>query len=320
MTPRVSVVMANYNYARFLPAAVESVLAQTERDFELVIVDDGSTDNSLAVIDRYLADPRVRCVRTTHLGQARAKSAAVTASVAPLVAFTDADDVWHPAKLERQLPLFADERVGVVHCRRTLIGEAGGPLPYTQPPLPRGDVLTAMFRNNFVCFSSAVARRIVLEHVGLFDPHVDLAVDYDLWLRAAKHYHFDHVDEPLVQYRIGHGNLSKRVGERLRVALLLMNRFLGDRGGDRQIDRGAMKQSLAETYCHMGIALRPYAPLQSSRWFLRALRELPRHRPAWRGLIGACMPAGLRRAAQSVMGSGDWERAYRSPENDPQNV
>ena len=67
-----------------------------------------------------------------------------------------------------------------------------------------------MFVQNFVCFSSAVVRRIVFSHVGAFDPQWDLAIDFDLWLRVAKHYEFDFVDEELVRYRTGHGNLSKK--------------------------------------------------------------------------------------------------------------
>ncbi|MFL5341937.1 MAG: hypothetical protein ACJ8F7_17460, partial [Gemmataceae bacterium] len=162
---------------------------------------------------------------------------------------------------------------------------------------------------NFVCFSSAVVRRVVLEHVGGFDSKIDLAVDYDLWLRVAGHYRFDYVDDPLVKYRMGHGNLSQRVGERLKTALLLMNRFVNDYGGN--VDPAVVRRSLAETYCNLGLALRPYAPLRSGRWFLRAIGEMPRYRPAWRGLVGGCVPARFR---------GKWEQAYRSPANDPRNI
>src|SRR5262249_61654862 len=83
------------------------------------------------------------------------------------------------------------------------------------PPPPRGEVLAPLFRNNFVCSSSVVARRRALEYAGVFCPELPLAIDYDLWLRLASHGRFDYVDEPLVVYRTGHANLSARTLDRL---------------------------------------------------------------------------------------------------------
>ena len=103
MTPRVSVVVATYNYARFLGGALQSALGQTFRDLEAIVVDDGSTDDTAAVVRPFLADGRVRYVRTDHRGQPQAKNTGVRLARAPLVAFLDADDLWLPAKLERQL-------------------------------------------------------------------------------------------------------------------------------------------------------------------------------------------------------------------------
>jgi len=316
MLPRVSVVMANYNYARYLRGAIDSALNQTLRDLELIVVDDGSSDGSREIIESYASDPRLRFRPVPHLGQPGAKNAGIEWARAPLVAFLDADDAWHLEKLAKQVALFDREpTLGVAYCRRTLIDESGQPMPYRQPPLHRGDVMAAMYRDNFVCFSSAVVRRHVFEHLGRFDPISDLAIDYDLWLRVAAHYRFDYVDEPLVEYRCGHGNLSKRVGERLKSALLMMRRFL--RRDRHHLPARDAQCGLAETYAHMGIALRPYDRRSSLCWFIRALQQQPRHRPAWRGALGTMMPAWLRR---TLRGGGDWEAAYRTPENDPANV
>jgi glycosyltransferase involved in cell wall biosynthesis len=316
MLPRVSVVMANYNYARYLRAAVDSVLNQTLADLELIIVDDGSTDGSRPIIESYLHDVRVRFRPVEHLGQVLAKNAGIEWARGPLVAFLDADDIWEPTKLEKQVALFDREpALGVVYSRRTLIDESGQETPYRQPLLYRGEVLEQIFRDNFVCFSSVVVRRLVLEHVGLFDERNDLAIDYDLWLRVATHYRFDYVDEPLVHYRSGHGNLSRRVGERLKTAMLIMRRFLGR--GHHQLPAATVSQALAETCCHLGIALRPFDAAAASAWFVRSLRHDARHRPAWRGLVGTLLPGRLRRLLRR---GGDWEAAYRVPENDPRNL
>jgi glycosyltransferase involved in cell wall biosynthesis len=315
--PRVGVVIATYNYGRYIAAAVESVFAQTFRDLELIVVDDGSTDDSLKILGAYSADRRLRVIRLDHVGQSRAKNAGVAAARAPFIAFLDADDVWHAEKLQLQLALFdAKPELGVVYTRRTLIDEAGHDRPYRQPQLYRGNVLSHMFQENFVCFSSAMVRRTVLEHIGWFDPSADLAIDYDLWMRAASHYEFDYVDMPLVKYRLGHGNLSRRVGERLKTVLLIMRRYLLQRGGRERLDPAVMRRSLAETYCSLGFALRPFSTRQAGRWFLRAAAESPGYRPSWRALAGLCVPARLR----SWLRSHDWDKAYRCPENDPKNV
>ena len=199
MTPTVSVVMAAKNYAKFLPVAIESVIAQTFADWELVIVDDGSTDATPATVKPYLADRRVRYIRSDKLGQSRAKNLGIDLSHGEVIAFLDADDAWKPTKLERQLALLQDD-VGVIFCGRELIDESGTLLakqPIAIPPT--GRVLDAMFVQNFVCFSSAMVRRHVFERVGRFEPLWDLAIDFDLWLRVARHHSFAYVPEPLVQ-------------------------------------------------------------------------------------------------------------------------
>src|SRR5262245_54352300 len=126
MTPAVSVIIATYNYGRFLAGALVSALGQTFRDLEVLVIDDGSTDDTGEAVRPYLADPRVRYHRTEHVGQSAAKDLGVRLARAPLVAFLDADDVWLPHKLERQVALFgADPGLGVVYTRRLLIDENG---------------------------------------------------------------------------------------------------------------------------------------------------------------------------------------------------
>jgi glycosyltransferase involved in cell wall biosynthesis len=120
MPPTVSVVMAAKNYARFLPAAVDSVFAQTMPDWELIVVDDGSTDATPAAVRPYLGDPRVRYVRSDRLGQPRAKNLGARLSRGAFIAYLDADDVWLPTKLEKQLAvLAANPAVGVCFSPRS---------------------------------------------------------------------------------------------------------------------------------------------------------------------------------------------------------
>src|SRR5690349_16219408 len=140
MPPAVSVIVATRNYGRYLAGGVRSVLDQTFTDLEVIVIDDGSTDDTPAVVGPFLADPRVRYHRTDGLGQSRAKNLGVLQARAPLVAFLDGDDEWLPTKLDRQLSLFADPAVGVVYGRRTLMDAAGRDLPTPPAALARGDI------------------------------------------------------------------------------------------------------------------------------------------------------------------------------------
>jgi glycosyltransferase involved in cell wall biosynthesis len=315
MTPRVSVVIATYNYARFVAGALESALGQTFRDLEVIVVDDGSTDDTTAVVRAFLADGRLRYVRADHRGQPQVKNAGVRLARAPLVAFLDADDLWMPTKLERQVGLFeSDPGLGLVYARRLLIDEQGWPLEYEQPELYRGDVAGPLFARNFVCFSSAVARREVLEREGLFDEGLELAIDFDLWLRVARHYRFDYVDEPLVQYRVGHASLSRRQEERLRGVLRIMARFLDERGGRERVRPAVARRAFADMYCDLAVATAGRSRWLSLGWILRALAACPDYVPAWHGLLRWPVPESLRRAVRRALGRPpQWQVRRRLP-------
>lgn len=289
MTPTVSVVMAAKNYAKFLPVAVESVIAQTFADWELVIVDDGSTDATPATVKPFLEDRRVRYVRSDKLGQSRAKNLGIYLSRGDAIAFLDADDAWKPTKLEKQLALLRDD-VGVVFCGRELIDESGALLaqqPVANPPT--GRVADTIFVQNFVCFSSAMVRRQVFEHVGRFDPLWDLAIDFDLWLRVAKRYSFDYVPEPLVLYRTGHGNLSQKLSDRVATAFSIMHRH---RAG---IAAKAVSEAYASTHRTMGWILRVAEPRTALRHYAKALPWPHRRWDSLKGIVASTLNVVRRR-------------------------
>jgi glycosyltransferase involved in cell wall biosynthesis len=302
--------MANYNYARFVGQAIESVLRQSYPDWELIIVDDGSTDGSRGIIESYQCDRRLRFRPVEHLGQAGAKNAGLEWCRGSLIAFLDADDIWEPDKLARQVALFDDDpTLGLVCSGRRLIDAEGKFVDRPPTLLHRGWVLTELLRDNFVCFSSAIVRALALDHVGWFDPSIDLAIDYDLWLRLAAHYRFDFVPEPLVRYRCGHGNLSSRVGERLKIACLLVQRFL-QREPDR-IPPSVGVDTLAATWHHLALALRPVSRSESARWLIRSLRLRPGRWATWRSLASLALPYHGRRWMRKILGrNADWEQAY----------
>ncbi len=295
--------MAAKNYARFLPEAVESVLAQTFPDWELLIVDDGSTDATPAAVRPFLADPRVRYFRSDALGQSRAKNLGTRLSRGAFVAFLDADDAWEPTKLAKQLALF-DGRpgVGVAFCRRSLMDEQGKPIAAKPAPAPpRGRVLDRMFVQNFVCFSSAVVRREVLSRAGAFDVQWDLAIDFDLWLRIAKHCEFDFIDEELVRYRTGHGNLSKKLLDRVDTALSIMHRAETRYGATEHVPPDRAAEAYASTCRTLGYVLRSSEPVAAAKWYARALRWPAGRVASAKGLVACALrfASGKREAGSA---------------------
>lgn len=300
MAPAVSVVVATRNYGRYVAGALRSVLDQTWRDLEVVIIDDGSADDTPALVRPFLTDPRVRYHRTDGLGQSRAKNLGIQLSRAPLVAFLDGDDEWLPAKLERQLPLFDRPAVGVVYSRRTMMGEGGRELPTPPAALVRGRVYDDLLVRNPVCFSSVVVRRAVFEAVGLFDPALPLSIDYDLWLRVARHFEFDYVDEPLVRYRTGHANLSSRITERLTAVLSILRRSLVRRRKDETAGRHAQAEAWGSTCRTMGFVVRQTKPIEAAGWYVRAARHDGRWGQTLRAIVGILLRRVLQAASRQA--------------------
>lgn len=292
MTPAVSVIIAAKDYGRYLAGALASVRRQTFTDWECILVDDGSRDDSVSVARPFLADPRFRLIQSDNLGQPRAKNLGLNLSRAPLLAYLDGDDVWLPTKLERQFRLMcAEPNLGVTFTRRFLIDPQGEIISSEHPPIPRGMVFDEILLNNFVCFSSVVVRRDVLAHVGSFDNRLELAIDYDLWLRVARHYPFDFIDEPLVKYRTGHGNLSKRILERITSVLSTMRRCLIRRGNAGQTPEEVQREAWGSTCRTMGYVLRDESPMRSARWYVGAAT----HDRRW--------GASLRAVSRALIGS-----------------
>jgi glycosyltransferase involved in cell wall biosynthesis len=186
----VTAAIPTYNRARFLPGALESVFAQTRPPDDVLVVDDGSTDDTAEVLERY---PAVRVVRQDNKGRSEARNTAVREAYGRFVSFLDSDDRWLPDKLERELPVLeADLTVGLVHGHVDLIGPAAEPLPdETQrhhelfSAAHRSGVTYAGYAFDCRCFSSAITvRKQAVEEVGFYDPAL-LLDDYDLYLRLA---------------------------------------------------------------------------------------------------------------------------------------
>lgn len=211
-TPLVTIVIPNHNYARYLRDAVDSALAQTFVDREVLVIDNGSTDDSHEVLKSY--GDRIRWIAQDNRGQSAARNRGIEESRGAFIAFLDADDAWLPAKLERQMMLFENRpQVGVVYCAFMAADSSLNPL---DPVLPMytGDVLErfaleagAVVRGGE---STAVIRKECFERVGVFDPELSICGGWDMYRRIACCYAIDAAADPLVLYRVHGANASLR--------------------------------------------------------------------------------------------------------------
>lgn len=199
VTPLISVIIPNHNYGRYLGQAIESVLRQSSPPHEVIVVDDGSTDNSLAVLRGY--HDRIRWFQQDRQGVSAARNRGIRESRGRLLAFLDSDDVWHPEKLARQVARFTTPAIGMVGCGVQRIDPAGRLLGVNLPErvgLRLDDIALLRWSPGG---SSMVIRRECLERVGLFDPELSTSADVDLARRIACHTEMALVPEPLVFYR-----------------------------------------------------------------------------------------------------------------------
>ena len=224
----VSVVIPNHNYARFLAEAVESVLGQSYPRVELLVVDDGSTDESLEVLRRY--GGRLRCISQPRQGVSAARNRGIRESRGELVAFLDSDDSWHQEKLARQVARLDRPAVGMVCCGMEQIDEAGRVLGRSVPT-QRGRLLRdiALLRWTYAPGgSAALVRRSSLERAGLFDEALSTSADWDLWRRIAAHDEIEICPEPLVRYRVHAGSMHTNLAAFERDMLRAFDKMFAD--------------------------------------------------------------------------------------------
>ncbi len=212
--PAVTVATSVYNAAQTLGPAIESVLAQTFGDFEFLILDDGSTDDSLAIAQAYAArDPRVRPIAMPRQGLVRSLNQLFAQARAPLVARFDADDICMPERLARQVAFLAEHPDhGLVACETTFIDETGAPAP--NPPIQRphdhAAILAALEHGPILCHSAVMVRTDLVRAAGGYREVFIHAEDYDLWLRLASETRMANLAECMLAYRITPGQVSSR--------------------------------------------------------------------------------------------------------------
>lgn len=214
--PRVSILLTCYNHLAYLPACLDAVRAQTERDFEVIALDDGSTDGTREWLAEHATDCRL-VFNETNRGTYGTLNEGLRHAAGEFIAVLNDDDLWAPTKLESQLALFeAHPEVGLVHTDGWFIDGKGqrmegSPLGFEFPRTETGDVLLALLYANKIIASAALVRRQCFDELGGFNEAYFGSGDWEMWLRVAERWPVGYVGEPLTFYRVHGANASHKL-------------------------------------------------------------------------------------------------------------
>ena len=225
---RYAAVIPTFNRARLLKCALESVLAQTLKPYQLIVVDDGSTDETSRLMRQY-ADRCDYLVRP-HGGVSSARNAGIQHACCDWIAFLDSDDEWHPTKMSSQADLIAARPdIRLVHCDENWVRHGK---PLAQKAYHRkigGDLFAVSLERCMISPSAAVIHRAVFDSYGMFDPTLPACEDYDLWLRVSAFEEIGFVAQALVNKYGGHSDQLSRTTPALdRFRIRALSKLLGD--------------------------------------------------------------------------------------------
>ena len=218
MRPSISVIIPNHNYARYLETTIESVLNQSVGNLDLIIVDNGSTDDSRDVISRYRSE--LTAIYQEDLGQASARNTGLKHAKGELISFLDADDYWEPKKLEMQLEKLNDDYQFIYSGLRQFDSESGATLSSVKPKF-EGDCSLAYLEFPTTAIVPAGESSVLMTHslvakVGKFNEKLNSATGRDFFRRCSNFTKFGFVDSELVNYRIHGNNMSDNRKQMMR--------------------------------------------------------------------------------------------------------
>lgn len=232
--PKVSIIMPTYNRANLISRAIKSSLRQTFENFELIVVDDASTDNTSEVIKSF-EDKRIKYIKfAVNTGKSGnlARNEGIKRSSGEFIAFLDDDDEWMPKKLEYQLSAFESgpENLGVVTCDALWLNDVNGTI--SAPGLCRelrGNMFDELIRHGGIYMVTMMVKKVCLDDVGLFDEKIPALGDFELAIRLSKKYNFDFIKHPLVMIH-SHGNThtTKNVGRMLESHQYILNKYIDE--------------------------------------------------------------------------------------------
>ena len=286
--PSVSVVIPAYNAEKWISQTIESVLAQDFKDYEIVVVNDGSTDCTKDIVSGY---KDVYCIDKSNGGQASARNVGIRAAKGKYVAFLDADDLWAPHKLRLQMELIEssgtkwcysdcyvlEDATGIIRCKLSQLRK-----------LHRGNVLVPLYLGCFIGSPTPVVHRRIFDTVGYFDedPRILRSEDWEMWLRIAAHFPVEFVNQPLAYYRDHYAGVTKQEDT---LAALSRELYVVKKTCSQQMDKLApvKNKAMAEVLINSGRILVKQGRIKDSRGVLHQAITLDKKRiDAFLYLIG----------------------------------
>jgi len=248
--PNVSVILPTYNRAQLIGRAIQSVLGQTYSNFELIVIDDGSKDDTENVIEG-INDRRIRYIRhESNRGANAARNTGIAAARGEYIAFQDSDDEWLPEKLEKQMEAFrlASRDIGVVYTGFWRI-EGNQKIYIPSPKIkPReGNIHARLLYENFVTTQAVVIKKECFEKAGMFDENLPRLQDWELFIRVSKYYPFICIDEPLVASYFTPQSISADQRALASAHMYILEKHYGDLANDKRL--------LAHHCCNTGSIL-----------------------------------------------------------------
>lgn len=227
--PTVSIIIPTYNRAHLVGRAIQSVLNQTYQDFEIIVVDDGSVDNTEEIVGEFQRrDKRVKYLKhKVNKGGSAARNTGIKASRGEYIAFLDSDDEWLPRKLQLQMEVFqkSPSRVGAVYTAYVYVKDSGKEINEHKIS-KNGNIHLALLQGNIVgTTSTLLIKRSCFEKVGLFDERLKSCQDWDMWLRISSMYDFEGLSRPLVKFYTGHQSIFKNPDAVLQGGKIILAKY-----------------------------------------------------------------------------------------------
>lgn len=207
--PEISVIVPTYNYAHFIGDCLDSIFAQTYKDFEVIVIDDGSTDDTARVLEKYKGE--IRYIYQENKGLPAARNTGIQAAQGEYLAFLDSDDLWLPEKLDEQIRFLRnDTDMGIIFSDASAFNEKGmiRKSILKEENICTGFCFQRLFMGNYLVMPTVMIRKRCLVESGLFDESLTAVEDYDLWLRISLFYKIGFVDKVLAMYRVHPSNMS----------------------------------------------------------------------------------------------------------------
>jgi len=291
----VSAIIPTYNCARLLPQAIESAIHQSHKLQEIIVVDDGSTDNTEECIRPFLS--QIRYVKQENRGLAGARNRGIRESTAEFVAFLDADDVWLFEKTEKQLAAFrSSPDVVLTFTDAHVLSSSGKAMPTFMfgKGAREGYVFDGLLRSSFILPSTAMIRRNCFEDVGLFDEGLLCVEDLDLWLRISRKYQVKMVAEPLAVWRRQEDSLTTKITNMGYGCIQVYRKWLSKSCGLNSEETRIVKHQISKCYFDIGFALREQNKTLALKSLFLSLGWNSGNFKTWRALLATLLPASLR--------------------------